>query len=145
MWRQWMYSSQIVKGIKILFSTENEGTTILQNVGNYMCNKTVSHPTRTQSSRSTQALSQKLKIMEGVLLYAGLSYIWLNMINTLNTTYLWGTLIISVTNLRKTTIHIDLSARVDYLRCMKVADLWHASSWVYCHLNTRTITTGPLH
>lgn len=44
-----------------MLGTENEGTTILQNVGNYMCNKTVPHPTRIRSSCSMQALSQKLK------------------------------------------------------------------------------------
>lgn len=145
MWRRWMNSSQHVRGIIILLGTENEGTTILQNVQNYMCNKTVSHPTRIWSSHSMQALSRKLKIMEGVSLYVGLSYIWLNMIYALYTTYLWGTLIISITNLRKTTIHVDLSARVDYLCCVKVADLRHASCQVHCHLNTRTITTGTLH
>jgi len=146
MWRRCpMNSFQNVRDIIILLGTKNEGTTVLQNVGNYMCNKTVPHPTRIRSSRSMQALSQKLKIMEGVSLFAGLSYIWLNMIYTMCTTYLWGTLIISMTNLRKTTVHVDLSARVDYLCCVKVADLRHTSSWIHCHLNTRTITTGTIH
>lgn len=56
-------------------------------------------------------------------------------------TYLWCTFIISMTNLWKTSIYIDLSARVDYLCCVKVANLGHASSWVHCHLNKVIVTT----
>lgn len=68
MWKRcWTYCSQIVRGIIILLGTENEGTTTLQNIGNYMCNKTASHPTRIRSSCSMQALQKTEDYDRGVI------------------------------------------------------------------------------
>jgi len=76
MWRRcWMYSSQIVRGIIILLGSENEGTTILQNVGNYMCNKTASHPTRIQYSCSMQALLKTMDYEGGVIICTVVLYL----------------------------------------------------------------------
>jgi hypothetical protein len=63
-----MYGSQIVRGIIILLGSENEDTTILQNVGNYMCNKRASHPTRIRFSCSIQALPKTEDYEGGVII-----------------------------------------------------------------------------